>query len=744
MTMLPRRSFNLPTISVSDRTAVLLATASLLTAPGLASAQSAEGAQTGIADIIVTAERREVSIQKTPVTVSALSADQIERLGITSTQDIAKSVPNLQLLPLTANPSTFQVGLRGGVEQTGGLIVSEPVVGLYVDDVYRGRLQGANFQLPDVERIEVLRGPQGTLYGRNNFSGAMKIVTRRPSADNEWADASVGYGSFEEFNIKASAGLAVTDSIAMSISGLYRNQSDGYIFNRAQGKDLGAERNILLRGKFIYEEGPWTADLSVSWGRDDNDGYIPLAVRFDPFTVPTNFATQITTDQVKPRFGTDPYITEYPQESIGETETFSATLALAYDFDAFTLKSITGYVDMTDVFRWDIAAGQNPSPGVYTASFDRRSDASASQFTQEIQALGKAFDNRLDWIVGGFLFDESGDQTLKDDIPLFFLFDLDPTNLAIKTTSWAIFGQATYAITDQISIVAGGRYTEDDKSFDADLQSGFGAPNPRTFVSLDEKFTAFTPKIGVNMQITEDMFAYASASRGFKGGGFNGLSVLNPFVLQAVYGPQKVWAYEAGVKADWLDSRLRTNIALFWNDISELQQTAQIGAGSFAQQNVGDATVKGVEFEVIAQPIDGLNLFANIGYMDGEYDRLDPASQAATAGGRFLPLVTDWTAQYGFNYQTPVAERFRVEFGATGNYVGDHYLEVTNAVQVKGYSRFDAFAAIGDIDKLWTLKVEVKNLTDEINYVTGFASSPNPALAALRPRQWMASMNFRF
>ena len=153
----------------------------------LAVARSALAQQSvgGLEEVTVTAQRREEKLQITPVTVTALSARQIENLGIVSTQDIAKSVPNLQLLPLTANPSTFQVGLRGGSEQTGGLIVSEPVVGLYIDDVYHARLQGANAQLSDIERIEVLRGPQGTLYGRNSFSGAVKIVTRTPSAKKQ-------------------------------------------------------------------------------------------------------------------------------------------------------------------------------------------------------------------------------------------------------------------------------------------------------------------------------------------------------------------------------------------------------------------------------------------------------------------------------------------------------------------------------------------------------------------------------
>jgi iron complex outermembrane receptor protein len=191
------------------------------------SALAQTGGERGLEEIVVTAQRREERLQETPVTVTAITAMQVDELGIGNTQDIAKLVPNLQLLPLTANPSTFQIGLRGGTEQTGGLIVSEPVVGLYVDDVYRGRLQGANFQLSDIERIEVLRGPQGTLYGRNTFSGAIKIVTRTPSNEKEWFDGSVGYGRFDELKAEASAGGGISDTLGASIAMLYRDQNDG-------------------------------------------------------------------------------------------------------------------------------------------------------------------------------------------------------------------------------------------------------------------------------------------------------------------------------------------------------------------------------------------------------------------------------------------------------------------------------------------------------------------------------------
>lgn len=691
--------------------------------------------------IVVTAQRREQDLQKTAVTITALDSKALANQGIVDVQGISRSVPNLQLLPATANPSTLQVGLRGGAEQVGGLIVSEPVVGIYIDDVYRARLQGSNSQLGDIERIEVLRGPQGTLYGRNNFSGALKIITKTPSASNEWFNASVAYGSFEEAKASVSVGGGLTDTLGGSISALYRNVGKGYITNLATGTDVGKEENIAVRGKLAFEDGPLEATVSASYSRDENDGYIAVTGRLP--RIPTGKSDFVTTDDITPRVGTDPYITQFPEQSSGRTETIAVSLDAAYDLGGATLRSITGYVDLEDDFRWDLAGGFEPAPGVYSAAFDRTSVASASQFTQEIQLQGDAFEGRMNWIIGGFYFHESGDQSLTDNLPIFGLFNLDPTFLNVETDSYAAFAQFDYAITDRATVTIGGRYSEDQKKFDASIQSGFGMPNPRTNVALDEKFTSFTPKFGLDYKLSDDLFAYASISKGFKAGGFNGLSILNPAVLASVYQPQTVWAYEGGLKGTFLNGNGRANITAFFNDVSDLQQTSLIGPGSFAIQNVGDAEVWGIEFELSLSPVEGFNVFANVGYQSGEYKTLNPASQAATAGATDLPLLSDWTFQGGINYEDNLTDDIIMRWGLDGAYIGDAFVEVTNSIQVKGYLRANTFAAIGTDDRKWELKFQVENLTDEANYISGFVGAPTPGFTILKPRTYLLSLTYR-
>ena len=717
----------------------LPAQAQVVTSPDDAAPERARD-DFGSGQIIVTAQRRAENLQETPVAVTALSGQAIADLGISEVEDLARAVPNLQLLPISANPSTLQVGLRGGSEQVGGLITSEPVVGIYIDDVYRARLQGSNTQLGDIERIEVLRGPQGTLYGRNNFSGAIKIITRTPSPDDEWFNASVGYGSFEEVRAQASLGRALTDTLGASLSVLYRDVGEGYIFNRAQDQFVGREENLVARAKLAYDNGDLEMVAGLTYSRDRNDGYIPVAARFP--RVPTGRDTAVSTGQARPRYGSEPYVTQSPQESLGRTETIAASLDVSYDFGNLTARAITGYVDLEDEFRWDLVSGLEVGPGVYSPGFDRDSDATSQQFTQELQLLGDLIDGDLEFILGAFYFHEDGTQTIVDTIPVFGLPRLDPTFLAIETESWAVFAQATYNLTDRLSATLGGRYTEDRKRFDASIQSGFGAPNPRTEVALDETFTSFTPKFGLDYEFSDTVFGFASVSKGFKAGGFNGLSVLNPLVLRTVYEPQDVWAYEAGLKTEWWSRRVRLNITAFYNELSSLQQTALLPPASFPTQNVGDAEILGVEAELLISPEPGFDVFANVGYQDGDYVSLIPTAQAATAGATDLPLVTNWTLQAGFTYEGELAGALIGRFGLDGRYTGDSFVEVTNSLIVEGYTRFNTFVALGTLDERWELKFEVQNLTDEVTFVSGIVSLPVPGLTVLKPRTWLLSLNY--
>jgi iron complex outermembrane receptor protein len=710
----------------------------------------AQVAQRGLEEIIVTAQRREENLQTTPVAVTAFSADALDSLQIENTQDIAKAVPNLTLIPVTASRSTLQVGLRGGAEQTGGLVLSESAMSVYVDDVYRGRLSAANIELSDIERIEVLRGPQGTLYGRNAFSGALKIVTRTPGEDR-WANASLGYGAFDEIKAQGSFGTPIADGIGASVALLYRER-DGYVFNPALNRDLGEEKNFAVRGKLaLFGNETLKATATLAYTRDRNDAAGPtlIPVRFNEAPFP---ARAFVTDSSRAiPLGTTPYTSLTPIDPRGATDQFAATLDVSAELGAVTLRSITGYVDIDDEFYFDFSGGTRLPTGQFRANgLVRDSVAQTEQFSQELQAQGRAFDDRLDWIAGLYYLNEKSTQVFNDQLVLVpavpVAFTFLPTTLQPTTNSYAAFTQGTFAVTDKLRLTAGLRYTKDKKKQTATIQNQFSdrsAPGAALVpINLSPSFSSWTPKFSIDYQITDDAFVYASVSRGFKAGGFNGIAIGNPTVLRFVYAPQTVWAYEAGLKLTSFDGRLRTNLVAFRNEFTDLQQTQQIGPGSFATNNVGNARLDGIELEVTAAIADGFTLFGNLGLMDEKYKSLNPLADAAVFGGRRLPLVAKWNFQAGFNYQSEpvVAGRFKVLLNTTYKHTGSYYSVVNNQLRTNGYGLLDASVGLATEDDRWSLTFAGKNIFDKVYFTTAATAA---AIAVGEPRSWMLTLRWK-
>ena len=653
-----------------------------------------------------------------------------------NTIELDRTVPNLSVRELSANPSTFNISLRGNTESVGGLSVSESNVGVYVDDIYRGRLAGANLTFNDIERIEVLRGPQGTLYGRKTIAGAIKIVSRKPG-DESWVDVSAGYGDWEHTEFKGSiGGPIVDDTWAASFSMIYL-ENEGYKFNRAIGEDVGAMENVAARAILNYL-GSDTLDMTLTafFAADDNDGYMPTPATYGGST-PTTAHAMFATGDIYTNQSTTP--------SRGKTDQWSITLNVSYDASAFEFRSITGYMDLEDLFRADFTGGREFAPGVYGAGFDRTALANHDQFTQEIQLLGTAAGERLDWLAGFFYFTEAGDQVINDK---FGTFPLLPTHFDLKTDSYAVFGQLSYQWNSKASIVGGLRYTQDSKSMDASIQDGlFVFPVTLAEVSLDEDFSSISPKLGVDVQVNDDTLAYAYVAHGFKGGGFNGLAVGNPLVLAQPYNEETVWTLEGGIKTDLFDNRLRLNAAVFYNKYDDIQMTAiiDVASFSFAEQNVGKATVLGLEVEASARLSEGLRVFGNAGFMTDKYDELDPLSSAAQNNAADLPSTPAVTGMVGFSYEQPISASgadLKLQFGADYGYVGDHFGEVTNSVLVEAYYQLNAYVAIGAGDDRWQLRLAGKNVTDEQDLV--FGSTSTTGSTAGPPSFWLLSARLRY
>jgi iron complex outermembrane receptor protein len=693
----------------------------------MALAGAARGQDGRVEEIVVTAERREANLQITPVAVTAITADALDNRQVFNTIDLAVSVPNLSLVEATANPSNFAIGLRGASEGVGGLSVSESPVGFYVDDVYHARMAGTNLEFTDIERIEVLRGPQGTLYGRNTLAGAIKVVTRKPG-ETAWADGTLGYGNRDEIVAKGSVGGPLSPALGGSAAVVY-HEGDGYKFNRATNRRNGDYENVSGRVSLrTLANDDFSAFVSIWGASDKNDGYLP-----SPATYPVMPATNKNL-----RFAAgDIYTNQSPTPSYGKTKQWGASLDASWRWADTTLRSITGYVDVDDEFRADFTGGVQVGPTAFIAGFDRTSLVTNKQFSQEFQWLGTAADDKLDWILGAFYFHESGDQVIRDLLgPLAVL----PTTFDLKISGIAAFGQGTYSLTDQLSATAGIRWSQDDKSMDATIQRNFIPPFQLAAIALDKKFVSVTPKFGLDYQATPDTMLYVSAARGFKGGGFNGIAVVNPLIIATPYREATVWSYDAGVKTDLLDNRLRLNIAAFLAKYKQLQQVANIDVAtfSFAIQNVGDATVYGAELEVVAVPMDGLTISGQLGLVDDKYDRLSPLSSAAINNAKRVNATPRTTAQLAIDYAVPFttgAAGWEFLLGASMSYKGSYFASVDNTLLTEGATRINGYVGLGGDDGRWSLRLEARNLANK-KEVAG-ATTASAGVLPLPPRQVM-------
>jgi len=718
-----------------------------------------------IGEIIVTAERREASIQEVPLAVSALSTEQLDNLQIKEATDLQRIVPSLHMFNNITSPTNLSLSMRGGLQQDASLVVAESPVGIYVDDIYVGRLNGNNSTLSDIERVEVLRGPQGTLYGRNTGYGAIKFVSRLPG-DEQWLDISGGIGNYNQKLLKASLGGPLGESWAGSLAGQVK-QKDEQWTNVFNGDETGDESNKAVRGKLRFRgiEG-FDAVASLAWARSENDSLQMVHGRTDPSLANRQF----TTDDlffpnwewgVNYRAGKllpEP-LRDQPQ---GETQQTIAGLTLAWDIgEDMTLKSITGYVATQDYFHTDFSANMaDPTQAFATVG---ASDIESDQYTEELQLLGSAFGDRLNYIVGLFYLHEEADQQFGWNLPNFAPLAglggaLSQSFIDTESDSYAAFINTDYALTDKLKLTAGLRWTKDEKELDFSFCNGppLCPPLAPTLIDIDVDSDEWTPRIGVDYSIDpmgfmDGMLVYAQAARGYKGAGFSAISLFSPSPV-GPYDPETNWTYEAGLKADWFGNRLRTNLAYFWSEIEDIQQnatdTSQPGVLEFPVENSGDAEIHGVEFEFTLVPIDRLNIFAGGALMHGKYKNLNDNSAAAAARVLYgvtprTPQTPNYTVSVGFDYRIDLPGEILgdLSFGADYYKIDDYVTAATNDFYNSGWDIWNAFIAV-DIEDNWELKFTGKNLSDDFIVTSG--SRGLGGFIVLPPREFLLSLTYSF
>lgn len=666
-------------------------------------------------EIVVTAERKESNLQQTPIAVSALSAGDIESLQMSEFQEIDIKVPGLTIQSNVASATALAFTLRGTSEPNAAFLFSEPGIGLYMNGVYR-RLNAGNIELADIERIEVLRGPQGTLFGRNTLAGAINIVTRKPTEEYS-GEVAVSYDSFDTAYVRGSVGGAISDNINVSVSAVLRDRNEGPFDNQYDGADIGKRKFTGLQGNLLWTFGDDNElSLSLYSTEDENDGVLgsPLDITsnefiFEPFEI---FAASTVNGGVGPF-------------SIASQDGFDATLTVPLT-DSTTLKYITSYNQTDSSWGVDFTSGAAATgcrgfdcvPG-----FFRISDGEQEQFSHELQLLGSS--DKLDWIVGLYYFDEETNQVLQDE---FFGFPPPASIYNLESDSSALFGQLSYQVTDQLALTAGGRYTKDKKRFSGSI---------RTEIFLTEPdWSDFTGKLGLEYQLNDDMLMYFTWSQGNKAGTFNAFAPAQ--VIVDPLEPETVDSIELGFKGTLLENTLQLNAALYSANYEELVVGGQ-GVGGLFTTNGGETDVRGLEIESTWLINNNLTSFVTFNYLiDSTWD--DTSGSLTTRVGDQLPNTKELQWTLGTTYTYDLANNSALNFTATVQYddetfsIANHQNNPVELIDDRTLVNFRLnYISADEKNQFW---LSGKNIFDEESYfrVANFTFLPtNTAFVTPNP-----------
>ncbi len=629
----------------------LLSMSTALQAQTPATAAPAADNGGGLDEIVVTAQRRSQNVQDVPIAVSAFSAAELDSRGVTETLQLIQYVPNLFGSNNTGLGSANAYYLRG-LGNTETIATFDPPVGTYVDDVYLSRQNANNFSFFDIERIEVLRGPQGTLFGRNTTGGAVNVILAKPG-DEIGGYAEVGYGRFSKKLARGSIDLPLNEGFALKLSGYYQDDK-GYVKNVTTGERLNDSDGAGLRLAARVEVTPNVSwNVAAAYMRNDGENLLNFDCnpgnasdckgRFVTTGLRENFPTG--TSQFA-GLGVSGRKANYNLGNNVDQLLVTSNLQIGIGSN-HTLNLITGVVDMKQQFALDFFDGRGgpslaaPNPavrGFAKGGFDILNDGRHKQFTQEIKLNGKVFDGMFEYVTGIYLYDEKNTTDFAD------LFSLSPAltlvladrTLRNKTTATAGYFQGDVHFTDQLTLTAGVRYTDETKRLDiTDNRAACAVATPGATCLVNGNLVAangkviprklstklWTPRFALNYKPNEDTLIFASATRGFKSGGWNARAS-NPTQLLP-FDPEKVWSYETGLKTQFLDNRLRVNVTAFYLDTTDLQTPSAFvnpnGSIAFITQNFADFRNKGLEVELTAVPMKGLNLYANAGYQKDHY-----------------------------------------------------------------------------------------------------------------------------
>ena len=751
--------------------------------------------------IVVTARRREESLQEAPVAISAFSAETLQDRQIQQTSDLERITPSLQFKPagqLSGNSASSVVFIRG-VGQLDPTAAVDPGVGIYIDEVYVGRAVGGTIDFGDIESVEVLRGPQGTLFGRNTIGGAILVQTREPEFNEFSARGRFRVGEYDLVEGFAALNLPISDTIAARVSGGFRNR-DGYVIRAFDGLDLGNEDSVTVNGALRFEPSPdFELQLRADYTKRDENGapfvfaginenapvaaIVSVAAGCPGATIP--FAPLQPGD---PRFGAPNvpliddarcandfqnlgnFVNGGTADVLSTSEVWGVSGTATLDIsDSVLLKSITA-------FRSTESRGIRDADNTPFLLITTDVGSESEQFSQELQVQYDG--GPLNGILGVYYFDE--DTNERATVPLSFppsppvigsilnggpgSRDLQVSQL--ETRSWAVFGEASYEITDALEISGGLRYTEDRKTFQGTVLNLFPAtlpdPDPLPDTAIpdggplfiyptpnEETFSALTGSASIAYEVAPWLNTYLSYSRSFKSGGFNTRYNAPPPGFEPVpFDEETVDSYEVGAKIEAGDFRL--NLAAFQADYGNIQLVFRQGVVPLLF-NAGEARIRGFEAEASYRPFDdGLFIDAGMSILDDEILSITevPGATATVQPGDELPLTPSFQGNFAVGYNFEIGDGYVVTPQFDGSYTSDVVFITGSVPEIEQEGYFVANASIQvEINDRFEVQAGVINLFDKEYLIQGNASLGTLGYAEkiyARPQNWYLQVSAEF
>jgi len=749
-------------------------------------------------EVMVTAQRREQSLQDIPVSVTAYTQQALDERLMIGMADVARFTPNVEINNGRADGggSNAAIFIRG-VGQFDFIFPTDPGVGVYLDGVYMGRTLGGMMDLADLERVEVLRGPQGTLYGKNTIAGAVNLITTRPDGDFGGLVRVTG-GEDSRLDAELTLDFPVVKDRLNGKLALVTRSRDGTGQSVLDGRDFDDIDRQAARAVFDWIPSDavsvlFTADYST-WDQNGS-----MAVLTDVYPSSNGFreffnavaAPYLAAQMSLPagtvfddRFVSGDFTHTYatgPVHDDGDVWGMSATVDWKLAGKT-RFKSITSWREMDLDFGSDL----DNTPFDFAQTNQQQHQ---EQFAQEFQFAGLAMNDRLDWLTGLYYFGERGDDSnvvhfghgMLDALEAFpgpfvplgpypcpqppgspapclggagnpanLLLDTDLLpSTRIDTESYSIFAHGIFSINDRWSLSAGARYTHEDKKwFVVEVRpvSGVYVVPP---TNLQENWDAFTPKLGLEYRVNPDVMLYGQVSQGFKSGGWNP-RVFDASLMDS-YDPEELTSYEVGFKSRWFDHRLTLNGAAFFYDYEDLQLSSfQPGSDPtvviLTVDNAGQVEIKGFELEIAARPMSGLDVELGVGYQTNEYTELDESVPWSIDDA--LPDAPEWTVHTGIQYQLPLGANGHLIPRLDGFYRSRTEKDTFNSADIsqEGVTLLNVQLAYESADERWRITAFGTNITDE-EYITRglhFTDFGFTTVYPARGREWGASASYRF